>query len=66
MIAESLLNPSLERVVQNSEVIVIGTRGVDRRILSKLLHPSQIVIDLVNPEKSRRPQNSATYDGICW
>jgi GDP-mannose 6-dehydrogenase len=62
----SLLNQQLEDVVRNSEVVVIGTRGLDRDALKQLLTPAHIVIDLVNLEKSRRLNAGALYDGICW
>jgi GDP-mannose 6-dehydrogenase len=62
----SLLNNSLEQVVQDAAVVVIGTRGVDREKLQQLLRPDQTVIDLVNLEKSRRVQTRASYSGMCW
>jgi GDP-mannose 6-dehydrogenase len=62
----SLLNPRLEQVVQDSEVVVIGTRGVSQDALKQLLRPGQTVVDLVNLEKSRRPGGGAAYEGICW
>jgi GDP-mannose 6-dehydrogenase len=62
----SLLNNSLEQVIKNAAVVVIGTRGVDRQKLQQLLRPEQKVIDLVNLEKKRRVQANATYAGICW
>jgi hypothetical protein len=42
-----------------------GKREVDNDILRHNLKPWQVVIDLVNFEKSRRPE-SASYEGICW
>ncbi|HEV2178550.1 MAG TPA: UDP-glucose/GDP-mannose dehydrogenase family protein [Terriglobia bacterium] len=61
----SLLSNSLESVVAAAEVIVIGTRAVDREELGRYLRPQQVVVDLVNIEKARRPTESS-YDGICW
>jgi GDP-mannose 6-dehydrogenase len=62
----SLLASSLDQVLQAAEVVVLGTRGLDRTILNSSLRPEQIVIDLVNLEKSRRPNASKSYEGMCW
>ncbi len=62
----SLLSANLEEVVKDAEVVVIGTRGVDREALRRGLKPDQIVIDLVNLEKKRRLGGVGTYEGICW
>lgn len=61
----SLLNSSLEQVLQAAEVVVLGTSGIDRSTLESSLRPGQMVVDLVNLEKSRRPA-SASYEGMCW
>jgi GDP-mannose 6-dehydrogenase len=62
----SLLRPSLEEVVVGADVVVIGTRGVERNLLQSSLRPDQVVIDLVNLEKERRLNGPARYEGICW
>jgi GDP-mannose 6-dehydrogenase len=62
----SLLNSSLEQVVQQSDVVLLATRGIDRKNLTSLLRVDQKVIDLVNLEKSRRLQTTTAYEGICW
>jgi GDP-mannose 6-dehydrogenase len=62
----SLLNASLEKVLREAEVVVIGTRGVDRDFLQKNIRRDQEVIDLVNLEKAHRLQTTAAYKGICW
>jgi GDP-mannose 6-dehydrogenase len=62
----SLLSASLEEVLRRAEVIVIGIRGIDRTLLDSHIRPGQIVVDLVNLEKSRRPTASSSYEGICW
>jgi GDP-mannose 6-dehydrogenase len=61
----SLLGASLEEVLKDAEVIVIGMRGLDREELRESIKSDQDVIDLVNLEKSRRLQ-SPSYKGICW
>lgn len=62
----SLLTLNLEEVLRDAELVVIGTRGLDIDILSKSLRRDQIVVDLVNLERTRRLQSAAAYKGICW
>jgi GDP-mannose 6-dehydrogenase len=62
----SLLSDNLQQVVQNAEVVVLGTKAVDKETLASALRPDQTVIDLVNLEKSRRNDGHAGYEGICW
>jgi GDP-mannose 6-dehydrogenase len=62
----SLLCANLEQVLLNAEVVVIGTRGVDKELLRGSMRAGQTVIDLVNLEKARRLEGPAPYEGICW
>jgi GDP-mannose 6-dehydrogenase len=62
----SLLSADLEEVVRSGEVVIVGTKAVDKSQLSGCLDPGQIVIDLVNLDRSRRPDGVAGYEGICW
>jgi len=62
----SLLLSSLEHVLQQAEVVIIGTRGIDRKMLERHLRSEHFVVDLVNLEKSRRPSGSSCYQGLCW
>ena len=62
----SLLSTDMEQVVRSAEVVIIGTRGVQKGDLAPLLSSGQIVFDLVNLEASRRPQGAGRYEGICW
>lgn len=62
----SLLSSDLAQVLDQAEVVVIGTRGVDRKKLESHLRPEHFVVDLVNLEKSRRPAAGKTYEGLCW
>jgi GDP-mannose 6-dehydrogenase len=62
----SLLSSNLEQVLKQAEVVVIGTRGIDRKTLESHLRPSHFVVDLVNLEKSRRPSAGTSYEGLCW
>ena len=61
----SLLVTDLAQCLHEAEVVVIGTRGVSRDQLQPHLRPDHVVIDLVNVEKSRRPE-LGHYEGICW
>jgi GDP-mannose 6-dehydrogenase len=62
----SLLSADLEQVVKGAEVVIIGNKSVDKVELSKNLRSGQIVIDLVNLDKNKRPEGIGTYEGICW
>jgi len=62
----SLLSSDLTQVLREAEVVIIGTRGIDRKTLDSHLHPTHFVVDLVNLEKSRRPNATASYEGMCW
>jgi GDP-mannose 6-dehydrogenase len=62
----SLLCKDLNSAISSAEVVVIGTRGIDRATLSSHIRPEQIVIDLVNLEKARRVVKNGSYQGICW
>jgi GDP-mannose 6-dehydrogenase len=62
----SLLSTNLEEVLADAEVVVLASRGIDRKTLETHLRPGQSVVDLVNLEKSRRPAASASYEGVCW
>jgi GDP-mannose 6-dehydrogenase len=62
----ALLSTDLREVVQTAEVVIIGTRSIDRDELFRHLRPEQVVIDLVNLEKPRRLEELPGYEGICW
>jgi GDP-mannose 6-dehydrogenase len=62
----SLLRQTLDEVLQDADVIVIGTRGIKRDELQSKLKAGQVVIDLVNLEKDRRLKSAGAYAGICW
>jgi len=52
----SLLCTDQKHVVDNAEVLVLGTNAIDREFLRSALHPGQLLIDLVNlqhPEMGR-------------
>ena len=62
----SLLCTNLNDVLGKAEVVVIGTRGLDKEALQRNLRQDHIVVDLVNLEKARRVDSASAYAGICW
>lgn len=62
----SLLCSSIETVLQKSDVVVIGTGGLDHDTVRRNLRADQIVIDFVNLDHTRRLDSPARYEGICW
>lgn len=61
-----LLRPTLEEVVQTADVVLIGTKDVDPKVLQSLLRADQTVVDLVNLNSSQRPRGPFVYEGMCW
>lgn len=62
----SLLSADLEDVLRHAEIVIIGNKSVDKNQLAKYLRADQLVIDLVNLDKSARPNGIGGYEGICW
>jgi GDP-mannose 6-dehydrogenase len=62
----SLLSTDLKQIVQEAEVVIIGTKSLKKDELAEVLQSTQHVIDLVNLDPARRPDGAATYQGICW
>lgn len=63
----SLLSADLQEVMQWGEVVIIGNKSAKREELARHIRRDQIVIDLVNLDKSRRATgSSSSYEGICW
>jgi GDP-mannose 6-dehydrogenase len=62
----SLLCNTVAQALEDTEVVVVATRGVGKQELMKYLRPEQILIDLVNLEKNLRPNGQSSYEGICW
>lgn len=61
----SMMSPSLEELVAESEVVVMTNGSEKFRQVSQLLQPEQILIDLVGIAKNNGELQSA-YKGICW
>ncbi len=62
----SLLCESAQEVIENADVVVLGTKAIDKDELASRLKPGQVLIDLVNLEKSKRYDGREGYEGICW
>jgi len=62
----SLLSTDLEQVVRSAEVVIVGNKSAKKEQLSQYLDAGQIVLDLVNLDRSFRPDKPATYQGVCW
>src|SRR5579864_4735011 len=62
----SLLRDNPREVVDNAEVVLIGTRGIELDALDSYVRPDQFVFDLVHLEKTGRYRGKAAYEGICW
>lgn len=59
-----LLKPSMDSVIQDSEVIVIGKQQEEFLSLSDNLNNGRIIIDLVR--LFDRAGGKKSYEGICW
>ncbi|HEY3128158.1 MAG TPA: nucleotide sugar dehydrogenase [Acidobacteriota bacterium] len=59
----SLLKDDMNEVISEAEVVIIGNRSISKDQLAGLLRPGQIVIDLVNLDRSRRPDATADNEG---
>jgi GDP-mannose 6-dehydrogenase len=62
----SLLSANLSEVVSKAEVVLVGTKAVDKTALASMVQPGQMVVDLVNLEKMRRYEGPEKYFGVCW
>lgn len=62
----SLLREDAASVIGASDIVVLGTKAVDKKALSAQLRPDQSLIDLVNLEKEQRFSDRPSYEGICW
>jgi GDP-mannose 6-dehydrogenase len=62
----SLQSTDLEQIVRNAEVVIVATKSASKEDLSRYLSASQTVIDLVNLDRTARPDKPASYQGICW
>jgi GDP-mannose 6-dehydrogenase len=62
----SLLHDNARDVIAHAEVVLLGTKAIDKKTLSSALRPDQILIDLVHLDKKARLTEHERYEGICW
>jgi GDP-mannose 6-dehydrogenase len=60
----SLMCPTIEELVQESEVLVISHGSAEFRNVPEMLSPDQVLIDLIGIAKTG--QHQARYEGIGW
>lgn len=60
----SLMCPTIEELVQESEVLVISHGSAEFRNVPEMLTPDQVLIDLIGIAKTG--QHQARYEGIGW
>jgi GDP-mannose 6-dehydrogenase len=59
-----LLRASVEQVVEESEVIIIGNKSEEFKEVVRLASPEQTIIDLVRIDKNKT--SGGNYVGLCW
>jgi len=59
----SLMRASVDDVIKNSEIIVVGNKADEFRNIRAKLSDDQILIDLVRLDDST---SKGSYQGICW
>ncbi len=62
----TLMCPTIEDVLAESEVIVIGNRDAAFAGIFPLLRDDQVVIDLVRISADKTTSLDGKYQGICW
>ena len=60
----SLMRPSIDEVIDNSEVVIIGKKEAEFRVLADKLNNGRVIIDLVRLLDIQDPRHS--YQGLCW
>lgn len=60
----SLMNSDLNKVIETSEVIIIGKKEEEFQVLAEKLNGNQIIVDLVRLFNFRDSRDQ--YRGICW
>jgi GDP-mannose 6-dehydrogenase len=62
----SLMRPSAEELVRDSDVVVVSTASARfREVLAQTGRPGQVVVDLVRIIEKPKVMNG-NYHGICW
>jgi len=61
----SLMCSSIQKVLKDSEVLVIGNNSDEFRKIPQLMREDQILIDLVRIVNGKN-ETKSKYEGICW
>jgi GDP-mannose 6-dehydrogenase len=61
----SLMRPSIDEVLSESDVVVIGNGSTEFRDASRVIGDGRMVVDLVRVFGDRQSDGSR-YEGICW
>jgi GDP-mannose 6-dehydrogenase len=61
----SLLCETIDEVLENADVIVVGNGAPEFSDALKKTRPEQLIVDLVRV-KIDRSEIPARYEGICW
>jgi len=61
----SLMCSSMEKVLRDSEVLVIGNNSQEFRKIPGLMREDQIIIDLARITDGKN-ETKSKYEGICW
>jgi GDP-mannose 6-dehydrogenase len=61
-----LLQPNLQGVIANSEVIVIGTSAFQKDVLEQNAVSGQILFDPVHARNVLQLQHRVSVQGLCW
>ncbi len=62
----SLLSDDLQSILQNADIVVLGTKAVDPDALRAGLQADQIVIDLVSARRPECLNGRSSFEGLCW
>jgi GDP-mannose 6-dehydrogenase len=62
----SLLRADMSGLISASQIVVIATTAVDKRILEEALLPGQIVFDLVHAKNNLVLNREVAVYGLCW
>lgn len=58
-----LMRPTIDEVIENSEVIIVGNNGEEFRQIENKVKPGMVIIDLA---RVLGKTSDDSYQGICW
>ena len=60
----SLMNSDLSAVIEQAEIIIIGKKEDEFRVLADKMNNGRVIVDLVRLLDASEQQGS--YQGLCW